>query len=67
MKRSLKRVGEWIGRFVVQVHLGPRFGAFGARVLGGDPIEDWEQRRVEAEEMDREQARERDRWRNDQS
>jgi len=60
MKRSLKRFGEWIGRFVLQVHLGPRFGAFGARAIGSDPIEDWEQAKLEAEELDRKQAHEAD-------
>jgi hypothetical protein len=60
MKRSLKRFGEWIGRFVVQVHLGPRFGAFGARVFGTDPMEDWEQAKFEAEALDRKQALESD-------
>lgn len=56
MKRSLKRFAQWIGRFVVLVHLGPRLGSSGARVIGADPIEDWEQRRREAEEVDRKQA-----------
>jgi hypothetical protein len=60
MKRSLKRFGEWIGRFALQVHLGPRFGSLGARVIGGDPIEDWEQRKTEAEALDRRQALEPD-------
>jgi hypothetical protein len=60
MKRSLKRFGEWIGRFVVQVHLGPRFGAVGARVFGTDPMEDWEQAKFEAEALDRKQALESD-------
>lgn len=60
MKRSLKRFGEWIGRFALQVHLGPRFGAFGARVMGADPVDDWEQRQREAEELDRKQALEPD-------
>jgi hypothetical protein len=56
MRRSLKRFGEWIGRFALQVHLGPRFGAFGARVIGADPIEKWEEAQREAEELDRKQA-----------
>lgn len=61
MKRSLKRFGEWIGRFVVQVHLGPRFGSFGARVMGADPVEDWERRQREAEELERERLSREDR------
>jgi hypothetical protein len=60
MKRSLKRFGEWIGRFALQVHLGPRFGSLGARVIGVDPIEDWEQAQREAEALDRKQALEPD-------
>lgn len=60
MKRSLKRFGQWIARFALQVHLGPRFGSLGARVIGADPIEEWEQRRVEAEELDRKPALEHD-------
>ena len=56
MKRSLKRFGEWIGRFALLVHLGPRFGSFGARVIGADPIEKWEQAQREAEELDRKHA-----------
>jgi len=56
MKRSLKRFGVWIGRFVLQVHLGPRFGSFGARMIGADPTEEWEQHRREAEELERKQA-----------
>jgi hypothetical protein len=60
MKRSLKRFGEWIGRFALQVHLGPRFGSAGARAIGADPIEQWEQARREAEELQRKQAMEPD-------
>jgi hypothetical protein len=60
VKESLKRFGEWIGRFVVQVHLGPRFGAFGARVFGADPMEDWEKAKIEAEQLNRKQALEAD-------
>lgn len=60
MKRTLKRFAQALGRFVVLVHLGPRFGSSGARVIGADPIEDWEQRQREAEEVDRKQARELD-------
>lgn len=56
VKRSLKRFGEWVGRFAVQVHLGPRFGSFGARVIGADPVEDWQQAQREAEELDRKRA-----------
>ena len=56
MKQSLKRFGQWIGRFVLQVHLGPRFGSLGARMIGPDPAEEWEQRRIEAEELDRKKA-----------
>lgn len=56
VKRSLKRFGQWIGRFGLQVHLGPRFGAFGARAIGADPVEDWERAQREAEELDRERA-----------
>lgn len=56
MKRSLKQFAQWIGRFALQVHLGPRFGALGARMIGADPIEDWEQRKIEAEELNRKQA-----------
>jgi hypothetical protein len=44
----------------VLVHLGPRFGAFGARVIGADPTEDWEQRQREAQEADRRHALEPD-------
>jgi hypothetical protein len=60
MKRTLKRFAQSIGRFVVLVHLGPRLGSSGARVIGSDPIEDWEQRQREAEEVDRKQAQELD-------
>jgi hypothetical protein len=60
MKRSLKRFGEWIGRFVLLVHLGPRLGSSGARIIGPDPIEEWEQRQREAEELQRKQALEPD-------
>ncbi len=60
MKRTLKRFAQSIGRFAVLVHLGPRFGSSGARVIGADPIEDWKQRQREAEEADRKQALERD-------
>jgi hypothetical protein len=56
MKRSLKRFGQWIGRFALQVHLGPRFGSLGARMIGVDPAEEWEQRKIEAEELDRKRA-----------
>lgn len=56
MKRSLKRFAKWIGRFGLLVHLGPRFGAAGARAIGADPVEDWEQRQREAEEIDRQRA-----------
>jgi hypothetical protein len=60
MKRALKRFAQSIGRFVLLVHLGPRLGSSGARVIGADPIEDWEQRQREAEEVDRKQAQELD-------
>lgn len=56
MKRSLKRFAQWIGRFALQVHLGPRFGSLGARMIGVDPAEEWEQRKIEAEELDRKNA-----------
>jgi hypothetical protein len=60
MKRSLKRFGQWIGRFVVLVHLGPRLGSAGARVIGADPLQDWERRQREAAELDRKRALEAD-------
>jgi hypothetical protein len=60
VKRALKRFAQSIGRFVVLVHLGPRLGSSGARVIGADPIEDWERRKREAEEVDRKHARELD-------
>jgi hypothetical protein len=60
MKRTLKRFGEWIGRFVLQVHLGPRLGSDGARAIGADPIEQWRQAQREAEELDRKRALEPD-------
>jgi hypothetical protein len=56
MRRSLKRFGEWIARFALQVHLGPRFGSLGARALGSDPIEDWHSAQREAEELERKQV-----------
>jgi hypothetical protein len=56
MKRSLKRFAQWIGRFGLLVHLGPRFGSSGARVIGADPIESWEQAQREAQELDRRRA-----------
>jgi hypothetical protein len=43
------------------VHLGPRFGASGARVIGADPIEEWQRALREAQELDRKQALESDR------
>ena len=56
MKRILKRFGEWVGRFALQVHLGPRFGSSGARAIGADPFEDWQSAQREAEDMHRKQA-----------
>lgn len=56
MKQIFKRFGASIGRFVVLVHLGPRFGSSGAGVIGADPAEEWERAQREAQELDRKQA-----------